>query len=257
MTKLVWDASGTRTYETGVDHGVLYLDDDKKGRYGKAIAWNGLTTVTQSPSGAEPSPLYADNIKYLNLTSAEEFAATIEAYTYPDEFAACDGSYVVPTAGKLSNTFSGITIGQQARKQFGFAYRTIKGNDEKTNDYGYKLHLVYGATAAPSERAHATVNDSPEAITFSWSVSTTPVAIQGHDDLKPTALVELDSTALPKKFMDAVEAKLFGDKENDGKLLLPHEIIALYKSTVGGSGSSGNSGSRGGTSDNNPSGGTS
>lgn len=241
MTKLIWDASGTRTYETGVDHGVLYLDDEKNGRYGKAVAWNGLTTVTQSPSGAEPTPLYADNIKYLNLTSAEEFAATIEAYTYPDEFAACDGSYAVPSAGKLSNPFSGITIGQQARKQFGFAYRTIKGNDEKTNDYGYKLHLVYGATAAPSERAHSTVNDSPEAITFSWSVSTTPVAIPGHDDLKPTALVELDSTLLPKKFMDAVEAKLFGDAKNDGKLLLPHEIIELYKSTVGG-GSSNNAG---------------
>lgn len=246
MTKLVWDASGTRTYETGVDHGVLYLDDDKKGRYGKAVAWNGLTTVTQSPSGAEPTPLYADNIKYLNLTSAEEFAATIEAYTYPDEFAACDGSYVVPSAGNLSNPFSGITIGQQARKQFGFAYRTIKGNDEQTNDYGYKLHLVYGATAAPSERAHATVNDSPEAITFSWSVSTTPVAIQGHDDLKPTALVELDSTALPKKFMEAVEAKLFGSKEEDGKLLLPHEIIDLYNSTVGGSGNRGET-NRGGS----------
>ena len=248
MTKLIWDASGTRTYETGVDHGVLYLDDEKNGRYGKAVAWNGLTTVTQSPSGAEPTPLYADNIKYLNLTSAEEFAATIEAYTYPDEFAACDGSYAVPSAGKLSNPFSGITIGQQARKQFGFAYRTIKGNDEKTNDYGYKLHLVYGATAAPSERAHSTVNDSPEAITFSWSVSTTPVAIPGHDDLKPTALVELDSTLLPKKFMDAVEAKLFGDAKADGKLLLPHEIIDLYKSTVGG-GSSNNAGeaNRGGS----------
>jgi len=248
MTKLVWDASGTRTYETGVDHGVLYLDDEKKGRYGKAIAWNGLTTVTQSPSGAEPTPLYADNIKYLNLTSAEEFAATIEAYTYPDEFAVCDGSYAVPSAGNLSNQFSGITIGQQARQQFGFAYRTIKGNDEKTNDYGYKLHLVYGATAAPSERAHATVNDSPEAITFSWSVSTTPVAIKGYDDLKPTALVELDSTILPKKFMDAVEAKLFGsdDEKQDGKLLLPHEIIDLYKTTMKSSGSTGTSGNTSG-----------
>lgn len=248
MTKLVWDASGTRTYETGVDHGVLYLDDEKKGRYGKAIAWNGLTTVTQSPSGAEPTPLYADNIKYLNLTSAEEFAATIEAYTYPDEFAVCDGSYAVPSAGNLSNPFSGITIGQQARQQFGFAYRTIKGNDEKTNDYGYKLHLVYGATAAPSERAHATVNDSPEAITFSWSVSTTPVAIKGHDDLKPTALVELDSTVLPKKFMNAVEAKLFGsdDEKQDGKLLLPHEIIDLYNATMKSGGSSNPSGNTAG-----------
>lgn len=247
MTKLVWDASGTRTYETGVDHGVLYLDDDDKGHYGLAVAWNGLTTVTQSPSGAEPTPLYADNIKYLNLTSAEEFSATIEAYTYPDEFAACDGSYAVPAAGNLSNKFSGITIGQQARKTFGFVYRTIKGNDEKTNDYGYKLHLVYGATAAPSERAHATVNDSPEAITFSWSISTTPVAIQGHDELKPTALVELDSTVLPKKFMEVIEAKLFGSKEADGYLLLPHEIIEIYNSIM----------KAGGASHNNPSGGTS
>ena len=158
MSKLVWDKTGERLYETGVDHGVLY-PIQAGGLYNKGVAWNGLTAVTESPSGAEASPIYADNIKYLNLMSAEEFGATIEAYTYPDEFAECDGSAEIAT---------GVTIGQQARKVFGLSYRTVIGNDVDSNDYGYKLHLIYGALAAPSEKGYTTINDSPEAITFSW-----------------------------------------------------------------------------------------
>ena len=174
MSKLVWDKTGERLYETGVDHGVLY-PIQAGGLYNKGVAWNGLTAVTESPSGAEASPIYADNIKYLNLMSAEEFGATIEAYTYPDEFAECDGSAEIAT---------GVTIGQQARKVFGLSYRTVIGNDVDSNDYGYKLHLIYGALAAPSEKGYTTINDSPEAITFSWEVSTTPVNVTGF---KPTA----------------------------------------------------------------------
>ena len=178
--KLVWDETGKRFYETGVDHGVLYpMGDD--GKYGKGVAWNGLISVSESPSGAEATPLYADNIKYLNLMSAEEFAATIEAYTYPDEFAACDGSAEVAT---------GIMIGQQSRKTFGLAYRTVIGNDVQGNDLGYKIHLIYGCLAAPSEKGYQTINDSPEAITFSWEVSTTPVEVP---NFKPTATLIIDS----------------------------------------------------------------
>lgn len=231
MPKIIWDADGQRTYETGVDHGVLYTHTEGK-KYGLATAWNGLTAVSQQPSGAEPTPIWADNIKYLNLTSTEEFAATIEAYTYPDEFAKCDGSMMVPVTGDLSNTLSGITIGQQTRENFGFAYRTLKGNDEKYNDYGYILHLVYGASAAPSERAHNTVNDSPEAVTFSWSISTTPVAVESLEGSKPTALMEFDSTIVPKVFMDALEEILYGSDTEEGYLPLPDEIIQLYNTTM-------------------------
>ena len=173
MTVLLWDQIGERTYETGVDHGVLYIPDN--GVYDTGFAWNGLTTVTESPSGAEPTALYADNIKYLNLISVEEFGGTIEAFTYPDEFAQCDGSAIVSP---------GVVIGQQSRKTFGLSYRTLKGNDVAGNDAGYKLHLVYGSSAAPSEKAFATVNDTPEAITFSWEFSTTPVGVTG---MKPTS----------------------------------------------------------------------
>lgn len=230
MTKLVWDASGSREYQTGVDHGVLYVDTAEK-KYGKAVAWNGLTAVTASPSGAEPTPLWADNIKYVTLTSAEEFAATIEAYTYPDEFAKCDGSYSVPVKSGLTAPFSGITLGQQKRTPFGFSYRTIVGNDEKYNDLGYILHIVYGAMAAPAERAYATVNDSPEAITFSWSISTDPVAITAVDGLKPTATIDIDSTLVPAAFLTALEAIMYGGESAEGYLPLPDEIIALYNST--------------------------
>lgn len=230
MTKLVWDASGSREYQTGVDHGVLYVDTAEK-KYGKAVAWNGLTAVTASPSGAEPTPLWADNIKYVTLTSAEEFAATIEAYTYPDEFAKCDGSYSVPVKDGLTAPFSGITLGQQKRTPFGFSYRTIVGNDEKYNDFGYILHIVYGAMAAPAERAYATVNDSPEAITFSWSVSTDPVAITAVDGLKPTATIDIDSTLVPAAFLTALETIMYGGASEDGYLPLPDEIIELYNST--------------------------
>ena len=181
MATLTWDASGQRFYETGVDHGVLYLPD-ASGAYSNGVAWNGLTSVSESPTGAEPTALYADNIKYLNLYSAEEFGATVEAYTYPDEFAQFDGLYT-PEAG--------ISIGQQSRKSFGLSYRTKIGNDIEGDSYGYKLHLIYGCTASPSEKAYNTINDSPEAITFSYEVSTVPVAVT---DAKPTSLVTIDST---------------------------------------------------------------
>lgn len=230
MAKLEWDKTGTRLYETGVDRGVLYLHGS--GKYDKAVAWNGLTNVTESPSGAEPSPLYADNIKYLSLTSVEEFGATIEAYTYPDEFGMCDGSYSVPVEGDLSTGFSGITIGQQPRSPFGLSYRTRVGNDEKYDNLGYKIHLIYGAQAAPSEKAYATVNDSPEAITFSWSLSTTPVAVEGYPNVKPTALVVIDSTKVPAKFLGKLEEALYGTNDVSAKLPLPHEIIALYKANA-------------------------
>lgn len=185
MPKLIWDDNGDRLYETGVKNGVLYVMND--GAYGTGVAWNGLTTVTESPSGAEATALYADDTKYLNLMSNEEFGCTIEAYTYPDAFAECDGSATLVT---------GAFIGQQPRKTFGFCYKTTVGNDEDGNEYGYKIHIVYGCLAAPSEKAYATINDSPEAITFSWEVSTTPVNVAGH---KPTATIVIDST----KFVDA------------------------------------------------------
>lgn len=213
MSKLVWDQTGERFYETGVKQGVLYVQD--KGAYPKGVAWNGLTAVTESPSGAEATPLYADDIKYLNLMSAEEFGATIEAYTYPDEFMECDGSAALA---------EGVFIGQQSRKTFGLCYRTVLGNDQENNDYGYKLHLIYGALAAPSEKAYATINDSPEAITFSWELTTTPVTVTGH---KPTATVVIDSTKVTESQMKALEDVLYGTEAEEARLPLPDEILEI------------------------------
>jgi hypothetical protein len=213
MSKIVWDETGKRFYETGVKKGVLYLQND--GVYNKGVAWNGLTAITESPSGAEPTPLYADDIKYLTLMSAEEFGATIEAYTYPEEFEQCDGSAEVAT---------GVTIGQQARKTFGLSYVTTLGNDVKNNEYGYKLHIIYGCLASPSEKSYATINDSPEAITFSWEVSTTPVAVTGF---KPTATMVIDSTKVAAEKLAALEAMLYGTESEEAKLPMPDEIVAL------------------------------
>lgn len=213
MAKLVWDATGARLYETGVKNGVLYVQEG--GAYPKGVAWNGLTAVTESPSGAEATPLYADDIKYLNLMSTEEFGATIEAYTYPDEFAVCDGSAEIAT---------GVMIGQQKRKTFGLCYRTTIGNDTDGNAHGYKLHIIYNCLAAPSEKAYATINDSPEAITFSWEVSTTPVAVEGFE---PTACITIDSTKVDAGKLAALEAKLYGSESEEAMLPLPDEIAEL------------------------------
>lgn len=219
MAKLIWDATGERLYETGVKQGVLYLPTD--GVYSKGVAWNGLTAVTESPSGAEATALYADDIKYLNLMSNEEFGATIEAYTYPEEFGECDGS---------ASLVAGVKIGQQARKTFGLCYRTTLGNDVEGNDYGYKLHLVYGALAAPSEKGYATINDSPEAITFSWEVTTTPVAVTGY---KPTAHIEIDSTAADATKLAELEAILYGSEDTEPRMPLPDEIKTLMTAAAG------------------------
>ena len=213
MPRLTWDDLGKRFYETGVKQGVLY--PQVGGAYPKGVAWNGLTAVTESPSGAEPTALYADDIKYLELISNEEFGCTIEAYTYPDEFKACNGE------GTLAE---GVTIGQQTRVPFGFCYRTVLGNDEKKNDYGYKLHLVYGATASVSEKAFQTINDSPEAITFSWEVTTTPVAVKGF---KPTAILTIDSTTIAADKLTALEDILYGKDDAEARLPLPDEIAEL------------------------------
>lgn len=221
MSKLVWDKTGEHFYETGVKNGVLYIPTE--GAYTKGVAWNGLTAVTESPSGAEATPLYADDIKYLNLISTEEFGATIEAYTYPDEFAECDGSKELAT---------GVYIGQQDRKTFGMCYRTTLGNDVKGNELGYKLHFIYGAKAAPTEKAYATINDSPEAITFSWELTTTPVPVTGA---KPTASLTIDSTKVDAKKLADLELILYGkdatsQEANDGvdpRLPLPNEIAEL------------------------------
>lgn len=215
MSKLVWDQTGQRYYETGVKKGVLYPQDEL-GTYTKGVAWNGLTSVTEAPSGAEATPLYADDIKYLNLVSAEEFGATIEAYTYPDEFAECDGSAEIA---------KGVVIGQQKRKAFGMCYRSTLGNDIDGNDHGYKLHLIYGATAAPSEKAYSTINDTPEAITFSWEVTTTPVNVEGF---KPTASLTIDSTKVDAVKLASLEDILYGTAEKEAKLPLPDEIIAIF-----------------------------
>ena len=216
MSKLVWDATGARKYETGVRNGVLYVMGEG-GTYPKGVAWNGLTAVTESPSGAEATALYADDTKYLNLISAEEFGATIEAYTYPDEFAECDGSATLA---------AGVTIGQQPRKTFGMSYRTVYGNDVDNESYGYKLHLIYGAVAAPSEKAYATINDSPEAITFSWEVKTTPVNVTGH---KPTASLTIDSTKVDQAKLTKIEEILYGKDEVEARLPLPDEIIQILQ----------------------------
>ena len=214
MSKLVWDQSGKRLYETGVDHGVLY-PIQTGGVYSKGVAWNGLTAVTESPSGADVNDIYADNMKYLGLVGAEKFGATVEAYTYPDEFAECDGSVEL---------VKGATIGQQNRKVFSMVYRTVIGNDVDGNEHGYKLHLIYGATAAPSEKAYNTINEDPEAITFSWELSTTPVNVTGH---KPTASLTIDSTKADPTKLAELEKILFGDTETEPRLPLPDEIAQL------------------------------
>lgn len=214
MTALEWDNVGDRLYETGVDRGVLYHPDGA-GNYDDGFAWNGLTTVTESPSGAEANPQYADNIKYLNLYSAEEFGGTIEAYTYPDEFAENDGT-ARPSAG--------VSVGQQSRKSFGLCFRTRVGNDVDGTDHGYKLHLVYGATASPSEKAYASINDSPEAIAFSWEFATVPVSWAGG---KPTSLIVVDSTEVDAGALAALEAELYGDAGSDARLPLPDEVVTL------------------------------
>ena len=223
MAKLVWDQTGDRLYETGVSKGVLYpIQSD--GAYSKGVAWNGLASVTESPSGAEANPIYADDMKYLNLLSAEEFSATIEAYTYPDEFAECDGSADIATA---------VSIGQQKRKVFGLCYRTVLGNDVDSNDHGYKLHLIYGCMAAPSEKAYNSINDSPEAITFSWEISTTPVNVTGF---KPTASITIDSTKAKKEKLTALEEILYGkdgsDTSANARLPLPDEIATLMSEGI-------------------------
>lgn len=226
--KLVWDKTGEHYYETGVKNGVLY-PMSASGTYPKGVAWNGLTAITESPSGAEATALYADDIKYLNLMSNEEFGATVEAYTYPDEFAECDGS---------ASLTEGVYIGQQARKTFGLCYRTTLGNDSKGNDYGYKLHIIYGAMASPSEKAYSTINDSPDAITFSWELSTTPVAVA---NFKPTASLTIDSTKVDSAKLAALEDILYGKDGTgedhttgavDPRLPLPDEIATLMKTSV-------------------------
>lgn len=221
MSKLVWDSTGDRLYETGVKNGVLYPIDEV-GTYSKGVAWNGLTAVTESPSGAESNPLYADDIKYLDLRSVEEFGGTIEAYMYPDEFAECDGS---------AELAAGVKIGQQKRKVFGLCYRTTLGNDVKGDDYGYKLHIVYGAVASPSERGYTTMNDSPEAITMSWEFTTTPVSVEGF---RPTAHLEIDSTKANAEKLAALEDILYGANETEARLPLPNEIATLMKAQAAG-----------------------
>ena len=216
MAKLVWDKTGDRLYETGVKNGVLYIPT--AGVYSKGVAWNGLTAVTESPSGAEATALYADDTKYLSLMSTEEFGATIEAYTYPDEFAACDGS---------AELADGVMIGQQKRSTFGLCYKTTIGNDTDGNDHGYKLHIIYGALAAPSEKAYASINDSPDAVTFSWEITTTPVNVTGA---KPTASLVIDSTKADPSKLAALEDILYGkdgEPGNEPRLPLPDEIKTL------------------------------
>lgn len=212
---LVWDETGKKLFETGVSNVALY-PQDTTGVYGTGVAWNGVTNISESPSGAEATTLWANNGKYLNLYSVEEYASSIEAYTYPDEFAECDGSAEIA---------KGVSIGQQTRKSFGLAYKTLIGSDTDGNDHGYKLHLVYGCKAAPSERSHATVNDSPEALSFSWEISTTPVSVTGH---KPTASVEIDSTKVEPAKLAAFEKILFGSDEAAARLPLPDEVASLF-----------------------------
>lgn len=217
MPRLVWDATGKHLYETGVDHGVLFPMAADGESYTAGVAWNGLTGVTESPSGGEPSPIYADNIKYLNLYSADEFGATIEAYTYPDEFAECQGEAQVA---------AGVTIGGQKRKNFGFSYRTIVGNDTKANDYGYKIHIIYNATAAAPEKAYATVNDSPEAMTLSWTVTTTPVEVGGN--YRPLSHIIIDSTKVDAGKLASLEDALYGAASGSSHLPTPAQVIAMF-----------------------------
>lgn len=219
MTALSWDQVGERFYETGVDHGVLYIPNSA-GAYVDGVAWNGLTNITESPSGAEPNAQYADNIKYLNLYSAEEFGATLEAFTYPPEFNQFDG---------LATPTPGVMIGQQSRKVFGLSYRTKIGNDLEADDYGYKLHLVYGCQASPSEKAYSTINDSPEPITFSWEIATTPVAVPGY---KPTSIITIDSTVVDADALATLEDFLYGTVSTDPSLPLPAAVMALFAGTI-------------------------
>lgn len=219
MSKIVWDETGKRLYEVGVKMGVLY-PVQPSGLYDKGVAWNGLTAVTESPSGAESSPQYADDVKYLNLISAEEFGATVEAYTYPDEFALCDGSVEME---------KGVIIGQQKRRTFGLCYRTTIGNDVDGVDYAYKLHLIYGASAAPSEKGYTTINDSPEAITFSWEITTTPVSVAGF---KPTASLIIDSSKADPEKLKALEEILYGSDTMEARLPLPDEIASIFKNDL-------------------------
>ena len=216
MAKLVWNEAGKRLYETGVDRGVLYVSDGNGG-YKKGVVWNGLVSVNESPSGAEATPLYAGNVKYVELMSNEEFGASIEAYTYPEEFEQCDGS---------AELADGITIGQQPRKSFGLCYRTKIGNDTAGDEHGYKIHLIYGAKAAPTEKSYTTINDSPEAITFSWEITTTPIEVAGH---KPTATLTIDSTKVTPTALTAIETKLYGDTTGEATLPTPAEILALIE----------------------------
>lgn len=220
MAKIVWDKAGEHFYETGVDHGVLYFPD-ATGKYKDGVAWNGLVSVTESPSGAEATGQYADNIKYLNLLSAEEFAATVEAFTYPHEFEACNGFAELATD-------AGVYVGQQTRKVFGFCYRTNIGNDTDGQDHGYKLHLVYGCQASPSEKAYQSINDSPEALTFSWEISTTPVEVP---NFKPTALVIIDSTKVDAGKLTQIEEKLYGGSSTEPEMPTPADIATILSST--------------------------
>ena len=222
MPALTWDNTGERFYETGVDRGVLYTYDSTTKLYGTGVAWNGLTAITEAPSGAEPTPQYADNIKYLNLMSAEEFGFTIEAFTYPDEFELCDG-----TASPLA----GLTVAQQARRTFGLSYRSLIGNDVDAQDHGYKIHLIYGALASPSEKARTTVNDTPEAMTFSWTATTTPVALPADLKMRPTAHIVADSTKMTAANLASLEAVLYGDELESAALPLPGELITLLGTT--------------------------
>ncbi|OLU39741.1 hypothetical protein [Ileibacterium valens] len=219
MTKIAWDETGKRLYETGVKNVVLYKPGEN-GNYSKGVGWNGCTAVNESPSGAEATPFYANGIKYLNLMSNEDFGGTIEAYTYPDEFAECDGSTVLA---------DGVTIDQQSRKVFGLAYRTEIGNDLVGTEYGYKIHLVYGALASPSEKSHSTVNESPEAVTFSWTFTTTPVNVTGA---KPTSHLVVDSTKVDPTKLAALEAKLYGSETEEPSMPLPDEVKALIGATA-------------------------
>ena len=214
MAKLVFNNVGERLFETGVKNGVLYVMGDD-GTYENGVVWNGLTAVTESPSGAETTPLYADDVKYVVIYAAEEFGATVEAYTYPEEFEQCDGS---------ASIFDGITIGQQTRKSFGMCYKTSVGNDVQGQDFGYKIHIIYGAKAAPSEKSYSTINDSPEAVTFSWELSTVPVPVEGFN---PTATMVIDSTRVPAEKMTLIENKLYGTESEEATLPLPNEILAL------------------------------
>ena len=216
MSRIVWDKTGEHFYETGVNHAVLFPFNKTSKAYDNGVAWNGITSVSESPSGAEATALYADNIKYLNLISNEEFGATVEAYTYPDEFAVLDGS---------ANIAEGVAIGQQSRGTFGLAYRTEVGNDTEGTDLGYKLHLIYGATATPSEKAYQTINDSPEAITFSWTLNTTPVAVEGF---KPTASLVIDSRKVDATKLKAFENIIYGSEDTTPRLPLPDEIATLF-----------------------------